>query len=55
MKFKVVGNHPVAGVAPGGTVDLDHLPQVNVDALLASGHIEKPKPKKTKSDDEDGD
>lgn len=36
--FEVIGNHPVAGVDPGGTVVLD-LPQANIDALVRSGHI----------------
>lgn len=36
-RFTVIGNHAVAGVAPGGIVDLDGGP--NTDALIRSGHL----------------
>lgn len=38
-KFRVVGPCEVAGVAPGGEVDLDPT-QVNIPALEAAGHVE---------------
>ena len=38
-RYEVVGHHPVAGVAPGGTVTLD-LPDGNIAALVAAGHVE---------------
>jgi len=38
-KFKVVGSHKVAGVAPGGVVDGDDLDGVNVAHLMSSGHL----------------
>lgn len=37
-KYKVIGNYPVDGVEPGGTVDLD-LPDENIQALIDAGHI----------------
>jgi hypothetical protein len=45
MKYTVTGPFPVADVAPGGTVDLDPE-EVNVDALLAAGHVALPAAKK---------
>jgi hypothetical protein len=38
-KAKVIGPFEVAGVAPGGTVDLDDE-RVNVSALVASRNVE---------------
>jgi hypothetical protein len=35
---EVVGEHPVADVAPGGTVELDPA-AVNVEQLVASGAV----------------
>lgn len=37
--FKVVGNHSVAGVAPGGVVTSEELIDANVDLLVEAGHI----------------
>lgn len=37
MRYRVVGSRPVAGVAPGGVVELDE--SVNAAALLWGGHI----------------
>lgn len=39
-KFKVVGPRAVAGVEPGGIVDLADDSGVNVAALIEAGHIE---------------
>jgi len=37
--YRVAGEHIVAGVEPGGTVELD--PDVyNIPALVAAGHLE---------------
>jgi hypothetical protein len=38
MRFKVTGNHKVAGVDPGRTVDLDESDQ-KTQALLRAGHL----------------
>lgn len=45
-RYKVVGNHAVAGVKPGKTVDIDDDAQAA--QLVYSGHIEpvKASPKK---------
>lgn len=40
MKFKIVGNHEVAGVAPGGIVSTDELQGCNIGALVEGGHLE---------------
>lgn len=50
MKYKVIGNHPVAGVAPGKTVELD-LPEANIKALVSAGHIASVKPPSVKPAD----
>lgn len=42
VRARVIGSHEVAGVAAGGTVDLDPA-EVNVPALVEAGHIEIPK------------
>jgi len=39
MEYRVVGSSRVAGVDPGGTVDLDP-DRVNIPALIAGGHVE---------------
>lgn len=39
VKCKVIGENTVAGVEPGGYADLDPA-VVNVDALVAGGHVE---------------
>lgn len=39
VRAKVVGQHEVGGVAPGGTVDLDPA-EVNIAALVEAGHVE---------------
>lgn len=38
-RYKVIGPRAVAGVEPGGTVELDEA-RVNVPALLSAGHVE---------------
>lgn len=43
-KYKVIGECVVAGVAPGGTVELD-LPEANIEALVRCGNIEPVKAK----------
>lgn len=43
-KYKVVGNHKVAGVAPGGWVELPEGPQTA--ALVRAGHVKPVKPLK---------
>lgn len=49
-KFKVVGAHAVADVAPGGVVELD-LPEANIAALIEAGAIEPAKPAKAAAKD----
>lgn len=39
MEYRVVGSSRVAGVDPGGTVELDP-DRVNIPALIAGGHVE---------------
>lgn len=39
-KYKVIGDLEIAGASKGETVDLDP-DEVNVDALVASGHVEE--------------
>ncbi|MFI7042585.1 hypothetical protein ACIBI0_38410 [Microbispora rosea] len=47
--YRVVGSSRVAGVDPGGTVDLDPE-RVNIPALVAGGHVEPVKaPAKAKA------
>jgi hypothetical protein len=38
-KVRVIGPCEIAGVARGGTVDLEDT-VINVDALVAAGHVE---------------
>lgn len=38
MRFKVVGNHTVSGVAPGRTVELDP-DDPRTKALVKAGHL----------------
>lgn len=38
MEYRVVGSSRVAGVDPGGTVELDPE-RVNIPALITGGHI----------------
>lgn len=40
MKFRVIGPRTVAGVEPGKTGEFAEDDPVNVDALIAGGHIE---------------
>lgn len=40
MKYKVIGDLEIAGAAKGETVELDPE-EINVDALVASGHVEE--------------
>lgn len=40
MKYKVVGNHTVAGVAPGGVVSSEELHGCNIGLLVEGGHLE---------------
>lgn len=51
MLFKIVGTCEVAGVEPGGTVDLDPDEPTTL-ALITAGHLAADKPaKKTKDVD----
>lgn len=45
MKLKVIGSHTVAGVKPNGMVDTesDDMADINVEALVAGGHLEENK------------
>lgn len=45
MRFKVIGNHPIGGVEPGGIVELDE-DDPRTTALLRAGHLAA-QPKKT--------
>lgn len=38
-KYKIIGTRSVAGKQPGATVELD-MPDANIAALVAGGHIE---------------
>lgn len=38
-RYKVVGNHKVGGIAPGGTVELD-LDEQNEWRLVRGGHLQ---------------
>lgn len=40
MKFRVIGPRTVAGVEPGGVGEFAEDDPVNVEALIAGGHIE---------------
>lgn len=44
MRFKVTGNHRVAGVVRGGTVDMDETDPRTL-ALVKAGHLSPPKKK----------
>lgn len=44
--YRVTGSRCVAGVEPGGTVELD-LERVNVPALISGGHVELVAPPET--------
>lgn len=50
-KHKVIGNHTVAGVEPGGFVDSESedLAGANIEALVAAGHLEDNTTKPTAS------
>lgn len=54
-RYKVIGNHAVAGVEPGKTVEIDD--DVQAAQLVYSGHIEasatkqSPKDKSAEGDD----
>lgn len=50
MRFKVVGNHEVDGVATGGTVVIDD--EARARWLTRAGHIEVPKKAPAKRKDE---
>lgn len=39
MKYKITGQHKVAGHEPGEMVTSDELAGANVDALIKSGHL----------------
>lgn len=52
-KYKVIGNHPVAGAAPGKTVELD-LPEANIAALVKAGHVAPARQKKNSSNQSGG-
>lgn len=38
-KYKVIGNHKVAGVEPGGSLTEKDLEDFAVDALVEGGHL----------------
>lgn len=42
-KYKVIGEHVVDGVAPGGTTDLEDLTDEQIQALIDSGNVETAK------------
>lgn len=48
MRFKVTGNHTVAGVDPGKTVELDES-DPRTQALVRAGHLAAQKAASTKS------
>jgi len=45
-KFRIVGRRAVAGRQPGETLDESDLEGVNVDALIAGGHVVEERPAK---------
>lgn len=51
-KYRVVGNHPVAGVEPGGSLTEKDLEDHAVDALVEGGHLELTTGQKTKDSEE---
>jgi len=38
--YKIIGRHGIAGHAPGDTVSGDDLADVNVEHLIAAGHLQ---------------
>ena len=50
MKYKVIGEFEVAGVAPGGEIT-EFEPGVNVEALIEGNHIEPVGASKAKAKD----
>mgnify|MGYP003148259836 FL=1 len=51
-KYKVVGNHKVAGVEPGGSLTEKDLEDYAVDALVEGGHLaDTTGPKSTKTEE----
>jgi hypothetical protein len=49
--YRIVGNHSVAGVAPGGTVTDADLEGANIEALVDAGHLEPGNQTKTKKEE----
>lgn len=49
-RYKVVGNHAVDGVEPGGTVEIDD--DARARYLARAGHVAKPKPPKVDKKEE---
>ncbi len=45
-RFKITGNHAVAGKNPGEFVTDQDLEDANVDALVAGGHLDGSSSKK---------
>lgn len=43
MRYKIVGNHKIDGVAPGGSVKIDDPDRAR--HLIRAGHLAAPKPK----------
>ena len=39
-KYRVIGNHSVAGVPPGEVVSSEELHGCNIGALVEGGHLE---------------
>lgn len=51
MNYKVTA-HNLAGFAEGDSITADDLPDANIAALVASGHLTPAKPGKRKTDPE---
>ena len=46
MPYKVIGNHAVHGVEPGGTLTDAALEDANIEMLIEAGHIDGASKKK---------
>lgn len=49
-RYKVVGTRTVAGRQPGEIIEEDELSNINIDALVTSGHLAIAKPSKKEKD-----
>jgi len=54
MNYKVTATN-LAGFAHGDSITADDLPDANIEALVASGHLTPVKPSKRKSESEHDD